>query len=120
MPIIKTFIVYRIFAPNAQLLYVGRTHLQQFPDRIRYHRGAHWGGDIARVTLDFLPDREASKDAERLAIRTEKPRYNYQALFPIGEAARAHGLPAYASAIEALRPDGYRPPPIPPGTVADF
>jgi hypothetical protein len=102
-PAIKIHIVYRIWALDATLLYVGRTHLAQIADRIAYARAKHWAAEIERITLDFLPSREATHDAELLAIRTERPRYNYQGLHPIGEAAFARGLPHCANGIDRQR-----------------
>lgn len=64
-------IIYRLFAEDDSLLYVGRTtNLHQ---RLREHRGKHWWSAVARGTFEFASN--AVSD-EWIAITTERPLMN--------------------------------------------
>lgn len=67
--------LYRLYSPTNALLYIG---VGGNPGRrFQQHRGAkHWWGDIAHITLEHHPTREAAFAAETAAILTENPRHN--------------------------------------------
>ena len=67
--------VYRCYAKNGKLLYVG---MSENPlGRLGLHkRTSPWLLDCVRVTLEWHPDRFTAHQYEVLAIRVEKPRYN--------------------------------------------
>lgn len=67
--------LYRHFDEKGRLLYVGISlsavkRLSQHSDK------ATWFFDIAKVTIESFPTREAALAAEKLAIRTERPVHN--------------------------------------------
>lgn len=67
--------LYRMYAVDGTLLYVGITQRQMQ----RFHQHAsqkQWWGDVARIDVQHYPDRQAVADAERAAIETERPRHN--------------------------------------------
>ena len=70
----KPSCLYRLYDASGDLLYVGISlnHL----NRITRHRRQHWGPRIARYTVEWFPNREAAKTAERHAIHHEDPIYN--------------------------------------------
>lgn len=70
----RTFL-YRHFAADGALLYVGIS--LSWPARTKTHsREKDWFGDVAQVTIQQFATRQAAIDAEREAIRREKPRFN--------------------------------------------
>jgi predicted GIY-YIG superfamily endonuclease len=72
--------VYRCYAINGALLYVGCT--TNLKTRLREHKGsdsktpAPWYGVTARVTTEHFPDAATARHAEDEAIRTEFPVFN--------------------------------------------
>lgn len=69
--------VYRAFDAVGVLLYVGRTN--NLPARLRAHRRERpWWAEVARWSVDVLPNDAEAATAERLAIQGEAPRYNVQ------------------------------------------
>jgi len=67
------FHLYRLWASDGRLLYVGvSVHLSA---RLRVHR-ARWGDLIARETWEEHPDERAMLAAERRAITDEDPAFN--------------------------------------------
>lgn len=68
-------VLYRMFDPSGDLLYVGIT--MRPVDRLRAHsKDKNWWSEIATIRLETYPDQAALKEAERSAIRAESPRYN--------------------------------------------
>lgn len=68
--------VYRAFACDNTLLYVGCTG-SGIIERLGGHRsGSDWFNDIATVTVEHFESRRAALDAERVAIATEHPQHN--------------------------------------------
>ncbi|MFB4275783.1 GIY-YIG nuclease family protein [Nonomuraea sp. MTCD27] len=67
--------LYRLYDTADRLLYVG---VAGNPGRrFEQHRAEKpWWGQVARITLEHHPTREAALDAELTAIRTENPRHN--------------------------------------------
>jgi hypothetical protein len=67
--------VYRHFDGAGTLLYVG---CAKDPDeRLRTHRrSSPWAADIAKITVEWHPDRAAALAAEDKAIATEYPKWN--------------------------------------------
>lgn len=67
--------LYRLFDSVGALLYVG---IAGNPGRrFEQHAGNKpWWGDVAVVTLEHYPSREAASMAEADAIRAENPRHN--------------------------------------------
>jgi hypothetical protein len=66
--------LYRHFAGNGRLLYVG-VSLSAI-SRLSDHRTSRWFDQIVDVEVEYYPTREAALAAEREAIRTENPLYN--------------------------------------------
>jgi hypothetical protein len=80
--------VYRLFASDAALLYIGVA--KDFG--VRWKRHAHaqpWWSEVQRQTVDWYPDRELALAVEKDAIRSERPLYN---------VIHASSVPAEASA----------------------
>jgi hypothetical protein len=67
--------LYRHFDAAGQLLYVG---ISLSPvHRLGQHRvAADWYGDIARISIEWLRDRDAAIAAEANAIHYENPKHN--------------------------------------------
>lgn len=67
--------LYRHYDANGTLLYVGISTSVMM--RLAQHRwGSHWFTRVVRVTIEWLPTREAALNAEREAIRKECPECN--------------------------------------------
>lgn len=67
--------LYRFFDASGELLYVGIT--MNPVGRWASHRTEKpWWSEVATITLESHPSREAVERAERDAIRAERPRYN--------------------------------------------
>lgn len=75
--------VYRVFDIEGVLLYVGMALCP--PNRISAHRRKPWGHRIAYYSVEWFPDRETAKAAERAAIAREDPVHNI--VRPQGEVA---------------------------------
>jgi predicted GIY-YIG superfamily endonuclease len=67
--------LYRFFDAKGSLLYVG---ISLNPGaRWKQHRADKpWWTEVANVTVEHHPDRQSVMDAEREAIKRERPRYN--------------------------------------------
>ncbi|MFD7554127.1 GIY-YIG nuclease family protein [Streptomyces sp. NPDC059835] len=72
-----TTALYRVFDSDDRLLYVG---ISNYPaTRLDAHRrGAPWGSEMARHTLEEFPTRRQAAFAESEAINIERPLYNKQ------------------------------------------
>ena len=67
--------LYRHFAANGELLYVGISLCAV--GRLRQHRAtAEWFDQIARIDVEVFPSREEALSAEYHAVTTEGPKYN--------------------------------------------
>jgi predicted DNA-binding transcriptional regulator AlpA len=67
--------LYRHFDKTGRLLYVGVSLSAM--RRLSEHSGnSAWAASIARVTIEHFQTREQALDAERLAVRAERPLYN--------------------------------------------
>lgn len=67
--------LYRFFDAGGELLYLGIT----LNPAARWKQHSHdktWSTEVANIVIEPHPDRAAVLEAERLAIVTEKPRYN--------------------------------------------
>ena len=73
----RPHVLYRFFDDLDVLLYVGITvHL---PTRLADHEeGKPWWPEVARMTAEPYPDRPAVLAAEKMAIQSERPKYNVQ------------------------------------------
>lgn len=68
--------LYRLYGADDRLLYVGVSN--DPPNRMQQHAGDKpWWPEVARHGLEWLDTRDEALDAERLAIYTEKPKYNH-------------------------------------------
>lgn len=78
MPLeVRPHALYRFFNAGGALLYVGIT--AALPTRLANHRDEKpWWTEVARVTVEHYPNREAVLAAELAAIKSEHPRYNIQ------------------------------------------
>jgi ATP-dependent protease La (Lon)-like substrate-binding protein/GIY-YIG catalytic domain-containing protein len=67
--------VYRHFDAEGRLMYIGST--KSIPNRTGDHqKGAPWWHDVARITVERYPTREEAYAVEKIAIKSEKPKYN--------------------------------------------
>lgn len=67
--------LYRFYNGAGDLLYVGITN--DPPRRFAKHRGEKsWWTEVASITIQHHPSRDALLDAERSAIQAERPLYN--------------------------------------------
>ena len=67
--------LYRIFGDEDLLLYIGIS--DDFGRRWNQHaRVQPWWDEMQRQTVEWLGSREEAEDAERVAIKAEKPKYN--------------------------------------------
>jgi predicted GIY-YIG superfamily endonuclease len=71
----QTHALYRFYGAGGTLLYIGITN--SLPRRLRQHNDekAWWLG-VTEVKVEHYPHREAVLEAERRAIKAEKPLYN--------------------------------------------
>lgn len=68
-------LVYRCFAADGALLYIGST--RQYGPRMAAHaKNSHWWSQVADVTREPYPSMPAALAAERVAIRAEHPLHN--------------------------------------------
>lgn len=69
--------LYRYFAEDGRLLYVGVTgKLLDRASQHRFHKG--WQPHIRTATIEHFPTREEALEAEKLAIARESPEFNVQ------------------------------------------
>jgi hypothetical protein len=67
--------LYRHFAADGSLLYVGIS--LSWPARTKAHaNSARWFDQVARVEIEQFPTRAAALEAERAAIKLERPKFN--------------------------------------------
>lgn len=67
--------LYRHFDKDGALLYVGIS--MTITNRTRAHCfNAPWFRDVRNISVEWHPSRLAAEEAEKLAIRTENPRFN--------------------------------------------
>jgi len=86
--------LYRFFSADGVLLYIGIT--VRPPVRWYTHSTTqHWWPKVSAAFVQWLPNGQA-EDAEREAIRTERPKYNQQSAEDIRAAQRA---------LRSLRPE---------------
>lgn len=83
--------LYRHFDSDGALLYVGIS--LSAIRRLCEHRQSPWTDNIANVTVEKFNSLEAAREAERAAIRTEKPRHNI---------AMANDIPDNVTHVRAL------------------
>ena len=69
-------VLYRHFASDGQLLYVGIT--MRFEYRTKEHRNSKWFHLVSNITIEHFDTRDSCLDAETLAINVEKPIFNIQ------------------------------------------
>lgn len=67
-------VVYRFFAVDGDLLYVGSTG--RWPGRMGEHQSQRpWWGEVATVTLEHYASLDEARTAEARAIERERPAY---------------------------------------------
>lgn len=71
----KPTALYRHFAADGSLLYVGIS-LSPIARLCQHRETSGWYGEIARVEVEWHPNREAALAAEKAAIQAEGPRHN--------------------------------------------
>jgi hypothetical protein len=69
------YTLYRHFAADGSLLYIGIS-LRAMARLGQHRRHAHWFHQIAIVTMEKFPTREAVRAAEKAAIQAERPAHN--------------------------------------------
>lgn len=67
--------LYRYFDSNGELLYVGITG-DNTKRQSQHRRNSFWFGEIAQATFEHFDLRDNALEAETLAIKNEKPKYN--------------------------------------------
>lgn len=67
--------LYRLYDRDGALLYAGIAYIPA--QRWTQHaQDKAWWPQVSRKTVQWFPNREAAEDAERAAIKAEKPRHN--------------------------------------------
>lgn len=70
-----THVLYRFYSATGQLLYVGIT--MNPPNRFKSHRDSkEWWGLVSGITVENYRSRKELMQAERRAIKVERPKYN--------------------------------------------
>jgi hypothetical protein len=97
--------LYRFYDRTDVLLYLGISI--NLPARLRQHRGdKDWWPNIDRIQVEYHPTRQAALDAEKAAIKAEKPVHNDvhndMTLVPLSGTADTSS-PAVALARRLLR-----------------
>lgn len=67
--------LYRYFDSEGELLYVGITG-DNTKRQSQHRRNSFWFGEIATASFEHFDERATALEAETLAIRHEKPKYN--------------------------------------------
>lgn len=67
--------VYRYYADDGQLLYVGCT-IEPKARHAAHRRSSSWYGDAVRYRQTVFPSRAYALEVEKLAIQTERPVHN--------------------------------------------
>jgi predicted RNA-binding Zn-ribbon protein involved in translation (DUF1610 family) len=68
-------VLYRAFASDGALLYIGAT-VAPSPRLSQHGYNTAWWSEVATVTLEHFAERAEAFAAERAAIEAEQPRYN--------------------------------------------
>lgn len=80
--------VYRVWSADSRLLYVGSSP-SPLNRAWEHSKTKAWGPDIATITVEWFESPDRAFEAEKDAIRDEKPEWNVQ--HRIG-AKRARGI----------------------------
>ena len=73
----RPHVLYRFFDATDRLLYIGIT--VGIRGRLAKHEvEKHWYGEIARISVEHFPTRDAVLAAEKAAIQAERPLHNVQ------------------------------------------
>lgn len=95
--------LYRLYDTADVLLYTGIS--LNPPVRFKDHARRSWWQDVARSTLEWLPDLDTALAAEKAAIETERPIHNRALTVPPGDhgerCARIAELRAELDDLEA-------------------
>lgn len=68
-------VVYRLLDEDGNLLYIGKSN--NLLRRMQQHAKTQpWWSEVKKADVTLYPCRCAAEDAERRAIRTERPRHN--------------------------------------------
>lgn len=71
----KETTLYRFFDVDGKLLYIGIT--DNYPLRLIHHgKDKPWWDEVKKFAAERLPTRQDAEEAEKLAIRSELPKYN--------------------------------------------
>lgn len=96
--------LYRIWGESDLLLYIGVSN--DFGTRWKQHaKHQPWWDEMRRLTADELfDDRDDAEDAEKAAIKAEKPKYNKRHLVPVEYKSRKLKAIAPAESSAAVTP----------------
>lgn len=72
--------LYRHFGADNVLLYIGVSN--NALRRAGAHASRHWASQIGRIEISEFEDRKDALEAERIAIRDERPLFNVVHSFP--------------------------------------
>lgn len=90
--------LYRLFGDGDLLLYIGIA--KTFGVRWHQHEQAkEWWPEVRRQTIEWHASREAAEDAERAAIKAERPKYNKQHNRPQPQPRHALAAPEGGAAV---------------------
>lgn len=100
----NTFVLYRFYAADDSLLYVGLT--RNPGRRIDKHAGEKsWWSDVARIEIAHFDSLPELREAERMAIQSEKPRHNIR-MNGVKRSRRSSRPDSVTSVIEEVEIDG--------------
>lgn len=96
----RYFCVYRMFSADGELLYIGKS--VGLGGRLGQHLSASWWiSDVASMTLEWFAHDDEAAEAERSAIRAEKPIHNKQHNLDASRALRRKHLAAVGASLGA-------------------
>lgn len=94
----KSHVLYRFFSENGQLLYVGIT--MNPPQRFKSHEHEKfWWSEVSGIRVEQHESREKLIEAERLAIKIERPIHNVVHNRPFSEVSRLKPVRRHESLI---------------------
>jgi predicted GIY-YIG superfamily endonuclease len=99
---VERWAVYRCYADDGQLLYIGYTG--DLGTRLAAHAQKLWFTQVRGITLEWYADELDARNAERRAIHVEHPKYNVVHRNSSSAVPRAQGRPVAKRRTATLSP----------------